>query len=183
MKSFVLSRQALSTWALNRVLASSVFIALVLTTSNGLACTLKVDDAYAKPTIPGMSSASVYTKLTNHTTQTITIVGVSSNAAKAAELHTMSFKGERMLMRRLHEVSIEAGQSVSFTPKTDHVMLIGLHKPLVDGQTISLVFQLKNGKTVEVTVPVKSPSSESNANEKTSGDTHSHSHGEHHHHH
>jgi len=58
-------------------------------------------------------------------------------------------------MREIGELRVPAnGQSV-LAPKGDHVMLIGLHRPVIEGETIQLSLHFADGTIVSVETVVR----------------------------
>ena len=66
----------------------------------------------------------------------------------------MSMQGMVMKMRPIAGLDIPAGQSVSLQPGGEHIMLMGLHQPLREGQSfpLTLDFEKAGPRTVSVTV-------------------------------
>ena len=84
----------------------------------------------------------------------MSVVGGTSPAAERVELHTMSMQEGVMVMRKVPEIRLPAGQTVQLKPGGLHVMLIGLKGPLQEGQTVPLTLQVRDagGKTQEMAV-------------------------------
>jgi copper(I)-binding protein len=83
------------------------------------------------------------------------LVSVSTPAADKAELHeTISDKGV-MKMRPVQGVPIPAGAMVTFSPGGYHVMLMGLKKPLVAGQSFPLTLTFEHAAPMTVDVQVR----------------------------
>jgi periplasmic copper chaperone A len=57
-------------------------------------------------------------------------------------------------MREVSMLHVEAGQTLEFAPNGMHLMLIGLNKPLVDGQSfeLDLLFEVAGPRKVRVSV-------------------------------
>jgi copper(I)-binding protein len=57
-------------------------------------------------------------------------------------------------MREVAVLHVEAGQELRFEPNGMHLMLMGLRKPLVEGQAfeLTLVFEVAGARTVKVAV-------------------------------
>lgn len=150
----------------------SAFFCLLFMTVQAWACN-GVDNGYVKASIPGMSVSAAYFSLTNHGTQSMTIVGARSTASKSTELHNHDMSKGRMVMRRVKQIVIKSGQTFEFKPKGHHIMLIDLKEPLVAGDKVLVTLDLADGKQIDIPLNVKSVKPM---------DTH-HTHGEHSHHH
>ena len=118
---------------------------------------VKIDEPWARATVPGQKATGVFMKLT--ATQASQLVGVSSPVAGVAEVHEMKMDGNVMKMSAVPAIDLPAGKSVALQPGGYHVMLMDLTQTLKEGDTVpvTLTFEDKTGKkqTVEVKAPVK----------------------------
>src|SRR5437868_2121744 len=89
---------------------------------------VKVENAWARATVPGQTTGSVYVDLTSATDAVL--IAASTPVAARAELHSMTMDGGVMRMRGLPRVELPAGKTVKFTPGAMHVMLVDLKHPL-----------------------------------------------------
>ena len=101
-----------------------------------------------------MNSAA-YLVIRNATEEDDALVAVESDLADTIELHTVSMDGGIMRMRAVEDVPVPAGGEAVLAPGGFHVMLIGLHAPLVEGDTAALTLRFRSGRTLEVTAPVR----------------------------
>lgn len=130
-----------------------MLLVLMLASNAVFACSLVTTNTQAKATVPGMDNTSGYLDLTNTSDKDIVITGVESEVAKATELHTMSMKDDKMVMRQIEKIIVPAGQTLEMQGKY-HVMFIGLDKPLKAGQTVKIKLLLDNGSSHTVELPV-----------------------------
>lgn len=130
-----------------------MLLMLMLASNAVFACSLVVDNAKANASIPGMDNSTGYLDLTNTSDKDIVITGVESDVAKATELHTMSMKNDKMVMRQIKKIIVPAGQTLEMQGKY-HIMFIGLDKPLKEGQTAKVKLILDNGSSHTVDFPV-----------------------------
>src|SRR4051794_16946834 len=95
--------------------------ALVLSSTASLAYAqnVKVENAWARATVPGQTTGSVYVDLTSSTDAALVAAGTP--VAARAELHSMTMDGGVMRMRGLPRVELPAGKTVKFTPGTMHL--------------------------------------------------------------
>ncbi|HQR51373.1 MAG TPA: copper chaperone PCu(A)C [Methylophilaceae bacterium] len=119
---------------------------------------LTVSNAWARATVPGQEVGAAYMELRSAAGATLT--GMESPASDSVEIHSMSMQGEQMQMRMLEALPLPAGKLVQLEPGGLHLMLIGLKKPLKDGETIELTLHLKDGKgktsKIKIEAPVRS---------------------------
>jgi len=131
---------------------TAAFTLSAILTAPTWASEVKVQNAWARATAPGQAVAGVFMDLSAE--RPMSVVGGASPAAERVELHTMSMQEGVMVMRRVPEIRLPAGQTVQLKPGGLHVMLIGLKGPLQEGQTVPLTLQVRDagGKTGEFAV-------------------------------
>ncbi len=134
---------------------------------------LKVEQPWVRLVPPVSPNTAAYLMLHNNGEGDRVLVGVSSDAADAVEMHTVVEQDGATSMQRLHEVKVPAGDCVTFEPGGNHIMFIGLKQPLAEGEKVQLTLQFKNGDQVPVSLTVKRSQQAANPG----GDGH------HHHHH
>ena len=115
---------------------------------------LEVAHAWARPTVPSASEGVVYLTIFNHGKAADALTGVSTSAAKRAELHTSDMIGGMMQMRAATSFAIPAGGSLALEPGGDHIMLLGLTAPLKRGDSIDLTLTFERQGKVDLVVPV-----------------------------
>ena len=129
---------------LTRLLASSL---LSLAASASLA-QVKVDQAWARPTVPGQQGGGGFLSITSPAGDRL--IGGSTPLAERFELHTMAMKGDVMEMRQLDAVDLPAGKTVEFKPGGLHVMFIGLKQPLAIGSKVPVTLKFEKAGEVKV---------------------------------
>jgi hypothetical protein len=104
----------------------------------------------------GASVAAGYMRITNGDSEPRQLLGGSTVAAERVEIHTMSMDGGVMRMRPLPDgLAIAAGETVELKPGGLHLMLVGLRRPLVQGENVPLTLTFDGGLAVEATLAVK----------------------------
>lgn len=117
---------------------------------------LIAEDAFVRATPPNAKNSAVFLKLTNHGSENAVLIGAVSNASAQAELHTIKKEGAKMSMQRLDEVVVKPHATHEFKPGADHIMLIGLLKPLKEGESIDLALIFKDGSKLSLeNIPAK----------------------------
>lgn len=98
---------------------------------------LAIRDAYVRSANP--KTAAAFMVVENHGGTDCRLTGVSSNAAERVELHTHAEQDGVMKMQKIEGgIDIPAGADHALARGGDHVMLMGLTKPLADGDTVAL---------------------------------------------
>jgi copper(I)-binding protein len=112
---------------------------------------VQVSEAWARATMPGQKVAGVYLQLRSDAPAAV--IGVKSDAAKAAEIHRMTHEGGVMKMRRVDARPLPAGETVALEPGGYHVMLLEVNRPLKAGEHVGLVLVIEqSGKRMELPV-------------------------------
>lgn len=109
---------------------------------------LSIDDVWARTGQPGQVSAAFMDVKNKGTADKI--VSAHCDCAKATELHDMKMADGKMLMMQVPAMDVPANGDLKLKPGGYHIMLIGLNRPLVAGETLPI--KLKFEKAGEVTV-------------------------------
>jgi copper(I)-binding protein len=125
-----------------RFLAKFAVLLCAIGAPHAYAQTLKVENAWARATVPGQKNGSVYLDLTS--ASDAVLVAVGSLVAQSAELHSSSMDGGVMRMRALPRLELPAGRTVRLTPGTMHVMLVDLKQPLKVGDKVPLTLSVQS---------------------------------------
>ena len=122
-----------------------------------LAGDMMVMDPYARTSRPGAPTGAVFMVLHNMSEADDRLLGVRTDAAKRAELHTHIDDNGVVKMRKVEEgIAIPAGQVRELTRGADHVMLLGVTQDLIDGETIPLTLMFEVAGEITLNVPVDS---------------------------
>jgi copper(I)-binding protein len=108
--------------------------------------------------LPAVSpNGAAYMTLVNKGSSADRLLSVSTPMAMKAELHTHTMEGGVMKMRRVEAVELVPGKPSVLEPGGLHVMMMGLKKPLVDGNSFPLTLNFERAGTIEVTVRIFEP--------------------------
>lgn len=103
-------------------------------------------------------TAGVFMIINNAGAQADRLVGVSTDAAGMAMLHTTTYdKSGVAEMRHVNGIDIPANGRAILMPGFDHVMLDSLTRKLVKGDTFELGLKFEKAGDMKVTVDVVSP--------------------------
>lgn len=114
---------------------------------------IEISGAWTRATAPGQDQAGVDLSITSK--QPATLVGVSSLACKAVELHSMTSKDGMMRMREVKTIELPAGKRVNLSESGYHLMLNGLKAPLKEGEIVPLTLSIKVANQGVVKVEAK----------------------------
>jgi periplasmic copper chaperone A len=117
---------------------------------------INVEQPWARATPAGATTGAVYMTLANKSDTADRLTAASSDVAGKVQIHEMAVVNGIMQMHQLADgLAIPAGGSVTLKPGGYHVMLIGLKKRLLAGQTLALTLTFAKAGTVSVTVPIQ----------------------------
>ncbi len=133
-------------------------LAVCLFAAQAVAGEVTISEAWARATAPGQDSAAVSLHITSQ--KEASIVAVSSAAAASVEIHSMAHENGMMMMRAMDAFELKAKQEVVLGDGGNHIMLVGLKKPLKLGDSvplsITLQFADKHKEKIEVKAEVRS---------------------------
>lgn len=124
-----------------------------------------VSDAWVRASVPHQQSTGAFMTLTANSDSKL--VGVASKVAKSVQVHEMTMNGDVMGMREVKTVELPAGKAVTLDPNGLHVMLMGLHDQVKEGDKVPLTLTIEDAKgareTVDVQAEVRALSAEAGA--------------------
>jgi len=101
-------------------------------------------------------NSAAFMKITNNMDADDTLFSVQSDIAQVTEIHETYEKENDMMGMRHIDYLIIPGKSVTYLkPGSFHIMLIGLTKDMVEGDSGSLTLEFKNAGKVELPVTVR----------------------------
>jgi periplasmic copper chaperone A len=134
--------------------ANLAFSALVFANIPASANDMMVMDALARPShVKESRAGSIYMSVMNHGSNPDKLIGVKTDAAETAELHSVSNVDGIFRMRPVADVAIAAGATVDLT-KDMHIMLFGLKAPLVKDNSVRITLDFETSPDLVVDVPI-----------------------------
>jgi len=112
-----------------------------------------VKEAWARATPPGAAVAAVYATIENRGAAGDRLISIASPAAGSAMLHQTVEEGGISQMRG-GEGSIASRSTLKLEPGGAHIMLMGLNKPLKEGDTIDITLGFEKAGRLTMNVPV-----------------------------
>jgi copper(I)-binding protein len=114
-------------------------------------------DAWVRATVPVQKTAGAF--LTLQSVKAARVVGASTPAAGAVEMHKMEMAGQTMKMQAVDAIELPAGAKVDLAKAGYHLMFLDLKQQLKEGDTVPVTLTLedaaKKRDSVVVNVPVK----------------------------
>jgi periplasmic copper chaperone A len=137
---------------------SAIALAAAVFSTQGLAQSVEVKDAWARATVQGQMASGAFMKLTAKDSG-MRLVSAASPVAGVVEVHEMTMDNNVMKMRAIPGLDLPAGKAVELKPGGYHVMLMDLKLPMRKDTTIPLTLVFKDAKgaenKVQLTVPVQ----------------------------
>jgi copper(I)-binding protein len=125
-----------------------------MTASLAQAGELTVTDAWSRTTPPGVTVGVVYMNIRNNTAKSDRLLKLKASGASSAQVHRTEVIEGVARMREVAVLHVAAGERLAFEPGGMHVMLMGLKKPLLEGQKfeLELLFEVAGPRKVRVAV-------------------------------
>jgi copper(I)-binding protein len=115
---------------------------------------LALSDGWAKAADSGMSAA--FGMVTNPTAKPVRIIGAYSSYAKAVQLHEVVAKdGSMVMQQKTGGFAIPAGGMLELKPGGNHLMFVGITKPITAGAMIPVTLIAADGGLLRVKVLAK----------------------------
>ena len=108
---------------------------------------LTVKGGWARASTPGAKNGAAYVTIRNHGMKSDALIGVVSDVSAKVELHSHKNDGGVMRMRQIVSVPVPARSVAELKPGGDHIMLMGLKRPLKAGDHIMLRLSFQSGAT------------------------------------
>lgn len=98
---------------------------------------------------------AVFLVLENSGATARSLVSGTADVADTLELHEMKREGGMMAMSPVKEIVVPARGQVELRPGGLHLMLFGLKKPLLPGETVNVTLRFDDGSTVAIAATVR----------------------------
>ncbi|SMF78941.1 copper chaperone PCu(A)C [Pseudobacteriovorax antillogorgiicola] len=132
---------------------AAFFVSLVI--SSSALGSIKVSKSWAREMPPGSSVTAIYLQIANQGKTAVALKSVSSPIGKA-EIHETKMEDGMMSMEPISSATLGPGKTLTLSPKGLHIMILGVSKPLRQGDVIPLTLSFETAHTINIKVPVKS---------------------------
>jgi copper(I)-binding protein len=119
---------------------------------------VEITHPFATPSLPGSSvGAAYFATLENTGTKPDRLLHAATPRAASVELHTMSIDAQGVMrMREVDAIEIAPKAAIWMRPGMGyHLMLVGLKRPLKEGETFPMSLQFERAGKVEIKVVVQ----------------------------
>lgn len=117
---------------------------------------LTIVSPWARATAPSAPAGAAFMAIENAGQGSDRLVAARSPAAERVEFHTHLTEGGIMRMRPVPAIEVPPSGKVELKPGEYHLMLIGLQRPLVKGESFPVTLSFERAGTVQVDVTVAS---------------------------
>lgn len=115
-----------------------------------------VTEALCRPTPNGRPMTGCYLTLT--ASRDDRLIAVSSPVAGEGQIHEMKVADGMMSMTELEDgLVLPAGEAVALQPGGNHIMLMALKQPLVEGEPVSLTLTFEHAPPMGIRASVGQP--------------------------
>ena len=115
---------------------------------------LTIEAAWARASAGAAQAGAAYVTIRNTGRAADRLIAASTPVARRAALHTAVMKANVMRMRPVDALTIAPSATTTLKPGGNHLMLMGLHAPLVEGRQFPLTLTFENAGEVTVTVTI-----------------------------
>ena len=152
-------------------------LATALVCSSAFAHDIEAGEAYAYPTVQGMTQGGAFVNLTNTEKKDDKLASAtaSKDFADKIELHTHVNDNGVMRMREVKGgIPLPKKAVTELKPGSYHVMFMGLKQPLKEGETVPVTLKFKKAKPITIDVPVKNVPKAADGAHNHGGGAHAH---------
>ena len=128
---------------------------LLQSIANAGAQGITVQDAWVRGIPPSATTTAAFMTIHNAGSDDAILKSADCEVAENVQIHTMEQVGEIMKMKEVSELRIPANGQAILAPKGYHIMLIGLVRPIKEGESIPLSLNFADRPTVVVDAVVK----------------------------
>jgi len=114
---------------------------------------LMISGVWARTTPPSAKTGAAYFLIKNTGKADDVLTGVKASISKKTEIHETQMQGDIMKMMHVGRIVIPAGGEAALKPGSFHIMFMGLHGPIKEGDTFPLTLTFERNGEVEVIVP------------------------------
>jgi copper(I)-binding protein len=121
---------------------------------------VEITHPFATPSLPGATIGAAYVAtLENNGAQPDKLIHAATPVAASVEMHSMAVDAQGVMhMREVEGIVIAPKAALKMRPGMGyHMMLVGLKKPLKEGDTFAMTLQFERAGKVEVKVYVQTP--------------------------
>lgn len=113
-----------------------------------------VEQPWARASAGPVKTGATYLVLVNTGTDADRLIAADSAVSERAELHTHTMDDGVMRMRQVDAIEVSPGTPTVLEPGGLHIMLMGLKKPLEEGESFRMTLTFETAGDVAIDIPV-----------------------------
>ena len=117
---------------------------------------LEFNQGWSRAMVPGAQSAAIYGRFENKGGKDLSVQEITSEVAGMLMIHRSVLENGMMRMHHVGNLLVHPGETVVFEPGGLHIMLSGLKKELVEGDSFEIKIGTTDGEYLEVKIIVGS---------------------------
>jgi copper(I)-binding protein len=127
----------------NSLRLSIVILFCFLISEPAFSSSLMIEGAFARASSGHGKNSAAYLSIHNHSPNDDYLIEAKTNVAAMTSIHNHINDKGIMKMRAVQQIAIPANDTIKLQPGGFHIMLMGLKKPLLEGDKfdLTLVFQ------------------------------------------
>jgi copper(I)-binding protein len=141
---------------IRKVLCGFVMVVGLFVAASTVWSEVEVQEAYVRGLPPGQTVTAAFMRLVNKAKLPVEIVSADSDSAERAEIHAHRHHNGMMSMEPVASITVPAEGEFVLAPGEYHLMLINLHQPLADGDSVTIRLRTASGKVITAQLPVQS---------------------------
>ncbi|OSM01683.1 copper chaperone PCu(A)C [Magnetofaba australis] len=118
---------------------------------------VSVSAAWARASAKMARAGAAFMRIDNTGASDDKLISAAADVSDKVELHTHTMENGMMRMYEVPSIPVPAGTGAMLQPGGFHVMFIGLHAPLSEGQSFPLTLNFEKTGKQTVMVHVKAP--------------------------
>ena len=134
----------------------AILILLMSATATVHADDLSVNDAYVRTMPPGQTRTAGFLTVTNNSLKRCQLLSGTSSISPRIEFHEHQHVQGMMQMRQVDRVVVAAGQTISFSPGAQHIMLFEIDTKLTVGETTQMEIASDQCGAISFTAEIRS---------------------------
>ncbi|MDC0398638.1 copper chaperone PCu(A)C [Alphaproteobacteria bacterium] len=139
----------------NSLRLSIVILFCFLISEPAFSSSLMIEGAFARASSGHGKNSAAYLSIHNHSPNDDYLIEAKTNVAAMTSIHNHINDKGIMKMRAVQQIAIPANDNIKLQPGGFHIMLMGLKKPLLEGDKFDLTLVFKKAGNVPCTVRVK----------------------------
>ncbi|NPA12706.1 MAG: copper chaperone PCu(A)C [Aquificae bacterium] len=116
---------------------------------------IEIEDPWVRAVPPNMKNSALFMEIENEGDEADVLLKVESDISKMVQLHKTVNENGVMKMVHIDKLVIPPHSEVKLKPGGYHIMLMGLKKPLKEGDKVKFTLIFKKSGKIQIEAPVK----------------------------